>query len=339
MLVIDGSHGEGGGQMLRTSLALSMITGRPFRMVNVRARRSKPGLMRQHLTALQAAATVSEADISGAQVGSTELEFRPRSVRGDDYSFSIGTAGSTCLVLQTLLPALVLADAPSTVVLEGGTHNPTCPPFEFLARAYLPLLRRMGASVELTLERPGFYPAGGGRLRATIKPVERLGSFELLERGQLRTQHAHALVSMLPRSVAERELAVVAQRFGWERARLRTGVVTDALGPGNVLLIEFESEHVTEVFAGFGERGVSAEIVAERACAEAAAYVAAGVPVGAHLADQLLLLLALSGGGAFRTLEPTAHTFTQAQVIPLFLPARILTERTRDGSWLVRVAS
>jgi RNA 3'-terminal phosphate cyclase (ATP) len=295
--------------------------------------------MRQHLTALRAAATASNAELLGAHVGSMELEFRPVRVRGGDYTFAVGTAGSTSLVLQTVLPALVLADEPSTIALEGGTHNPMCPPFEFLARAYLPLVRRMGPGVEVSLEKAGFYPAGGGCVRVVIRPVKRLEPFELLERGAVRAQQARALVSMLPRSIAERELAVVAQRFGWSRQQLANELITDAAGPGNVLLLDIESEHVTEVFVGFGERGVPAEIVAERACAEAAEYLATDVPVGVHLADQLVLLLAVAGGGAFRTLAPTGHTQTQMEMIALFLDARVTTERRGDADWLVGVRS
>lgn len=337
MLTIDGSQGEGGGQMLRTSLALSMVTGAPFRMANIRARRSKPGLMRQHLTALQAATAVSNADVSGAAVGSTEITFRPGKVRGGDYSFSVGTAGSATLVLQTILPALLLADARSTLALEGGTHNPMSPPFDFLVRAFLPLIGRMGPRVEAVLERPGFYPAGGGRFRVTVEPTTSLQPIELLARGELRARRASAVVASLPRAIAERELRVIEERLGWDRACLQSKVIPNAQGPGNVVIIELESEHVTEVFTSFGERGVSAEKVARSAAAEAADYLHSGVPIGPHLADQLLLPLALAGGGAFRTMEPSLHARTQADVIRMFLGTAVAMDLADDGAWHVAV--
>ena len=171
MKTIDGSHGEGGGQVLRTALALSLLTRTPFRMENIRAKRKTPGLLRQHLTAVNAAAQVCGGAVEGASVGSAALTFVPGTVRGGDYAFAIGTAGSTMLVLQTILLPLALADAPSTVEIEGGTHNPSAPPHDFMERAFLPLLRRMGVEVELELLRPGFYPAGGGKIRVRITPA------------------------------------------------------------------------------------------------------------------------------------------------------------------------
>src|SRR6476620_518674 len=164
VITIDGSVGEGGGQIIRNSLALSLVTGQPFRIVNIRAGRKKPGLLRQHLTAVQAANQIGDAAVDGAEMGSGEVVFRPEGIRAGDYRFAIGTAGSTTLVLQTILPALILAGAPSHLTLEGGTHNPLAPPFDFLAQTFLPHLARFGPTVTATLARPGFFPAGGGRL-------------------------------------------------------------------------------------------------------------------------------------------------------------------------------
>ena len=185
MMIIDGSLGEGGGQVLRTSLALSLVTGKPFRIDNIRAGRKSPGLLRQHLTAVGAAAQVGEASVDGAAMGSTSMTFIPRALRAGDYAFSIGTAGSTTLVLQTILLPLAVAGAPSTVVIDGGTHNPAAPPFDFLDQAFLPLLRRMGVDVNVELVRPGFFPAGGGQIRATITPVGKLGRRDLTSRDAL----------------------------------------------------------------------------------------------------------------------------------------------------------
>jgi RNA 3'-terminal phosphate cyclase (ATP) len=164
MIEIDGSEGEGGGQVVRNACALSLVTGEPVRITNVRAKRSKPGLMRQHVTAIEAACAIGSATCEGLEVGSSDLTFRPGQVAAGDYRFSVGTAGSTGLVLQTVLMPLLLADGPSRLVLEGGTHNMLAPPFEFIQRSFLPIVRRMGGQVEARLVRHGFYPRGGGRI-------------------------------------------------------------------------------------------------------------------------------------------------------------------------------
>jgi RNA 3'-terminal phosphate cyclase (ATP) len=333
MLVLDGAEGEGGGQILRSALALSLVTGTPFRIDNIRAGRPRPGLMRQHLTALQAAAAVGGAVIDGAEVGSRSVLFRPRRARGGDYHFSVGTAGSATLVLQTVLPALITAAEPSTLVLEGGTHNPASPPFDFLAIAYLPLLARMGPRVQATLERSGFYPAGGGRLRVTVAPVANLTPLVLDERGVPLARRARAVVANLPRSIAEREIARLARRLeGWESAAFSIEERAGA-GPGNVVMIELQAEQVTEVFTGFGEKSVRAETVADGVADEALAYLASGLPVGPHLADQLVLLLALARGGTFRTSTPTPHTRTQLAVVPRFLGPVVASAQEAPGRW------
>ena len=169
MLLIDGSQGEGGGQILRTALGLSLVTGTAFRIEKIRAGRAKPGLLRQHLTAVNAATVIGDALVDGAELGSPALVFRPRSVRPGAYRFAVGTAGSASLVLQTVLPPLLTAGASSILTLEGGTHNPWAPPFDFLARAFLPLLERMGAPVRAAIQRYGFYPAGGGQFTVVGK--------------------------------------------------------------------------------------------------------------------------------------------------------------------------
>ncbi|WP_434389173.1 RNA 3'-terminal phosphate cyclase [Melittangium boletus] len=318
MIRIDGSKGEGGGQVLRTSLALSLVTGAPFQMENIRAGRAKPGLLRQHLTSVKAAAEVGGAEVEGAELGSRALTFRPGRVTPGDYHFAVGTAGSATLVLQTVLPALLSAGAPSSLVLEGGTHNPAAPPFDFLAQAYLPLVRRMGPAVEATLERPGFFPAGGGKFRVDVRPAP-LQPLHLLERGKVVRRLATALIAQVPFEVAQRELTTVGRVLGWAAEERRVEEVKRPIGPGNALALAVESEHVTEVFTAFGERGVRAEAVAEAVVEEARAYLEAEVPVGQHLADQLLLLLALAGGGAFRTLPLEGHALTQIETFRHFI--------------------
>ncbi len=334
-IVIDGSAGEGGGQVLRSSLALSLVTGRPFRIEGIRARRARPGLLRQHLTAVRAAVEISSGTASGDAIGSSELRFSPSRVRAGDYRFAIGTAGSTTLVLQTVLPALLTADGPSTLVLEGGTHNPFAPPYEFLAQAFLPVLSRMGPRVTATLARPGFYPAGGGELSVTVHPAMALSPLELFERGPILRRFAKAAVASLPRRIAQRELDVARERLGLSREEAHVEEVEGSRGPGNVLTISLQSEAVTEVFTGFGERGVSAEEVANRASDEARDYLAHGAPVGVHLADQLLIPLALAGEGGIRTGTPSSHTLTNLAVIEQFLGPRLSCQALGDGTWRI----
>jgi RNA 3'-terminal phosphate cyclase (ATP) len=318
MIVLDGASGEGGGQILRSALALSVLTGQPFRMYNIRARRSRPGLLRQHLAAVQAAARISSAEVDGAVIGSSEIVFRPQRVRGGMYEFAVGSAGSATLVLQTVLVPLLCAGEPSHAVFEGGTHNPAAPPFDFIATVYLPILRRMGATVTARLHRYGFYPRGGGRFSVNIEPVREWRPLALTERGAVEAVLARALVADLPPQIAHRELQVVRKVLGWDEAALITEVLPPGQGPGNVLLLSMESAEIVEMAVGFGQRGVRAEQVAREACQEAKRYLDARVPVGVHLADQLLLPLAVAKG-CFRTLTPSSHTETNRAVIERFL--------------------
>lgn len=335
MLTIDGSAGEGGGQILRTSLTLSLATGTPFRIENVRARRAKPGLLRQHLTAVQAAARIGAAEVSGAELGSKQLVFRPGRVSGGEYRFSIGTAGSACLVVQTVLLPLLLAEQRSVLIAEGGTHNPAAPPWDYLARVFFPLLGRMGANVGTSLERHGFFPAGGGRIRVEIEPCARLEPLQLLERGAVVRRSARALVARLPRAIAERELRTLERHLPEFGDALEIAEITDSAGPGNALLVELACEHVTELFAAFGQRGVPAETVAESVAEEVRRYLSADVPVGPHLADQLIAPLALAGAGAFRTVPLTGHARTNLEVVGRFIPLR--ARRIDEASGAVRV--
>jgi RNA 3'-terminal phosphate cyclase (ATP) len=323
MLTIDGSLGEGGGQVLRTSLALAMATGRAIRIERIRAGRPKPGLMRQHLVAVRAAARLSDARVDGDQLHSQQLTFAPRAVQAGEYHFEIGSAGSTTLVLHTLLPPLLTAAGPSRLVVEGGTHNPLAPPFEQFAWSFLPLLERMGPRATARLERPGFYPAGGGRIVVDIEPAATLAPLEIVERGAIRRCWAQSLVARLPRHVADRELAVAGRRLALAASDLKVVECRDAAGPGNVLMIAVESERLTTVFTAFGSKGVPAESVAEDAVRQAQRYLDSDVPVDEHLADQLLVPMALSGGGVFHTSAPSGHTRTQIDLIPRFLDVSI----------------
>jgi RNA 3'-terminal phosphate cyclase (ATP) len=324
MLIIDGSIGEGGGQILRSALALSMVTGTPFRIEKIRANRDVPGLARQHLTAVQSAATLCGATVEGAEMRSTALSFTPGRVKPGDYTFSVGSAGSTTLVLQTVLPALLVGGEPSTLTLEGGTHNPFAPPLDFLEKSFLPVINRMGPRVEVALERPGFAPAGGGRFIVTIEPAAKLSRVDLTTRGPLRSRRARAVIAGLPRAIAGRELATVREILGWGPDEVETVELLEAYGPGNIVTLEVESEQITEVFAGVGRRGVRAEAVAADAADSCKRYLAApDVPVGDCLADQLLLPMALAGGGSYKTLALTRHSATNIDVIRMFLDVEV----------------
>ena len=337
MLTIDGSFGEGGGQILRTSLALALVTGKPFRIEKIRAGRKSPGLLRQHLTAVNAAASIGRADVAGATIGSQTLEFSPKSIEAGEYSFAVGTAGSATLVLQTVLPALVIATGPSALTLEGGTHNPFAPPFDFLAKSFLPLLHRMGPRVEAILERPGFYPAGGGRFRVTIEPAAKLSRLDIPSRGKVVAKGATAIVANLPRAIATRELSVIGSKMSWSKEMLRAEVIEDSRGPGNIVTIEIRCENVTEVFTGFGERGVRAEDVADQAVQQARRYLASDSAVGEYLADQLIVPMAIAGAGSFTTGPLSRHATTNIEVVRKFLEIGIAASPVTRRIWSIEV--
>jgi RNA 3'-terminal phosphate cyclase (ATP) len=336
---IDGSQGEGGGQILRSALTLSMCTGQPIHISHIRAKRKTPGLMRQHLTAVQAAAAISGADVIGADVGSTAVRFTPGTIKGGDYQFSIGTAGSCTVVLQTILPALLQANEDSQITLSGGTHNTMSPPFHFLQRAFLPLLKKMGADVDLQLNRFGFYPAGGGEITVAIKAGKGLAPYHLETRGERINAYAESYFTGLPAHIAERELAVVKQRLCWSDSQLSMKGIQQQQGPGNVLLITLEYAYVTEVFTGFAERGVAAEVVAKGAVSSTQKYLASGATVSTYLADQLLLPMALAGGGSFTATEWSQHAATNAAVIQKFLPVIITADKMGHGLIHVQIIS
>ncbi len=336
LIELDGSTGEGGGQILRTSLALSMCTGRPMAIQRIRAKRPKPGLMRQHLTCVQAAVAVCGAKVEGAELGSQDLVFEPGPVRAGDYAFSVGTAGSCTLVLQTVLPALMLCAESSRVSLSGGTHNPMAPPFHFLERSFAPLLRRLGVGLDLELRRLGFYPAGGGEVSALVQPAAGgLQPFDLTDRGPVQEAYAECFAPALPSSVAVRELAALARALGWSGEQLRTPAVRQDEGPGNVLLATMAYAHVSEVVTVFGRKGVSAAEVAGALVNEVKAYQESDGVLGQHLADQWMLPLALAvldrdGAASFTCTELTEHATTNIGVIEKFLPVRFDVDLTHS---------
>jgi RNA 3'-terminal phosphate cyclase (ATP) len=338
MIELDGATGEGGGQILRTALALSMCTGQPITIHRLRAGRSKPGLMRQHLACVNAAIAVSSAKAQGAELGSQELSFEPGEVRAGDYTFNVGTAGSCSLVLQTVLPPLMLAGGASRVALGGGTHNPMAPPFHFLERSFAPLLRRLGVGLDLEQRRLGFYPAGGGEFSAVIlPPAAGLVPFDLTERGAVLTSFAECLAPALPPRVVTRELEAIGRLLGWSGDQLRAPAVRQNEGPGNALMATLHYERVQEVFTAFGEKSVSADQVARTLAAEVQAFQSLGGALGPHLADQWMVPLALAiaargGSASFTCTEMTDHATTNIGTIERFLPVRFTVEPAATSS-------
>ncbi|MCO4743812.1 MAG: RNA 3'-terminal phosphate cyclase [Proteobacteria bacterium] len=332
MLTLDGCMGEGGGQVLRSSLSLSARTGQAFRIDNIRAGRRKPGLLRQHLTCVRAVAEVCGAEVEGASLGSTRLVFRPGPIRAGTYHFAIGSAGSAHLVLQTLLPVLWAADGESEVVVEGGTHNDWAPPFPFLDRAFAPAVSSMGAVLDLALEAHGFYPAGGGRVRALVAP-SRFQPLEWVERGAIAQVRPEAVVSGIPTRIAVDEIRVMASALNVPVSRPRT--VEDPMGPGNLCWLDVEFETGSAVFCGFGKKGVSSHRVAKQAVKAFKQWRAVDVPVDEFLADQLLLPLSFAGSGTFRTTEPSLHTRTNAEVIQAFTGQQFRFEDEGTGAFRV----
>ena len=333
---LDGAQGEGGGQILRTALTLSMLTGTPFQIEHIRAKRSKPGLLRQHLTAVQAAMEISGATVEGAEAGSQTLRFTPGAIRGGDYRFAIGTAGSCTLVLQTILPALWFADAPSTVSVSGGTHNRAAPPVDFLIRAWLPLMARMGVTQTLALKRHGFYPAGGGEVVATVTPCAgALGALHLTERGAQQALRAEGIVAGIRGGVARRELDTLGRLVPGIEGTVRE--LGHEEGPGNALVLDIVHEHVTEVFTGFGERGVTAETIGQQVAHAALRYLHSTAAVDEYLADQLVLPMALAGAGSLRVVTASSHLLTNIGVIEKFLPVEVDVRPLASGAVHVEV--
>ncbi|MGB7343410.1 MAG: RNA 3'-terminal phosphate cyclase [Pirellulaceae bacterium] len=342
MRTIDGSLGEGGGQIIRSSLALSVVTGTPIHLTNIRAGRAKPGLKRQHVTCVQAAADICGGSAEDAEMNASEFTFTPGAVRGGEYHFQVGTAGSATLVAQTVLPALMLADEPSTVTFEGGTHNPWAPPFDFLKHCFLPQLAKCGVNVTATLDAYGFYPAGGGRFTLQIEPCQQLSGFDLLERGGKAEPTVSAVVAGLPGSIGQRECDTIRRKMAWPEKCTRVIEAEKSIGAGNVVMIQLASSNVTELVIGIGKIGVKAEHVARGALREAKRYIASQVPVGEYLADQLLMPLGLAAHqgqtSSFRTGPLSLHSQTHIDVLKMFLDIEIeVCEDDESGSLVVKL--
>lgn len=337
MIDIDGS--AGGGQLLRSALSLSLCTGIGFTMTRIRAKRSKPGLMRQHLTAVKAAAQIGNAFTHGAELGATTLRFEPGPVVPGDYRFATGSAGSAMLVLQTVLPPLWRCTAPSRLRLEGGTHNPLAPSADFIADTFLPAVAKIGFHAGTVLERPGFFPAGGGVLHAEVEPAGDVRQVALVDRGDVQAVEATALLSGLASHIGERELQTLGARFDLGANAVHLRQVRPPNGPGNALMLRVRCDRHVETFTAHGERGRSAEQVAAGVADEARAWLDSGACVAEHLSDQLLLPMALAGGGAFTTHLVSDHLRSNARLIERFLPVQIDWAQRSATCWDVTVRS
>jgi RNA 3'-terminal phosphate cyclase (ATP) len=336
---INGTMGEGGGQVLRSALTLSLLTGRPLRLTRIRARRDPPGLAPQHRMAVQAAARVAGALVEGDDIGSQALKFLPGNVKPGDYEFDIGTAGSTSLVLQTVLLPLALAPGPSNVRLRGGTHVPWSPCFHFLDWHWRVMLDRLGLQFSLRMDQAGFYPPGGGEVRATIPGSAHIGGLELRHRGRLLGVRGLSAAARLPVEIAERQRSQALQRL--QGLDCPVDIVLEQLpapSPGTVLVLLAQSEHGQACFSALGARGKRAERVADEVADELLGFLARDGAVDRWLADQLLLPLAVARTPSeFTTSEVTGHLLTNADVIRAFLPVTIEIDGALGKPGAVRV--
>ncbi len=337
-VLIDGSEGEGGGQVLRTALSLSLVTGRPFEISGIRAGRTRPGLQRQHLACVRAATAAGNADAEGAELGSTRLRFKPTGLRPLALTLDVGGAGSTSLVLQTVLPAMLMAEAPGEVTVSGGTHNPLAPPFPFLERSFLPLLRRIGFDAEAHLVCPGFAPNGGGRCRLVVRPGAGRTPLDLARTTSVGAVTGRIFITGIPRRVADEEIARLADRWGWVGSASDVIEHPEALGPGyTVHLISAAHDH-EQVFTGFGAPGVRAAVLSRRVSDDLQSFLSSGAAVEEHLADQLLLPMLLGAGGTLLTTAGrSGHLPTNAAVINRFVGPHIRLEPAGGALVLVRV--
>lgn len=325
MLKIDGSYGEGGGQILRTALSLSCLLKKPIEIYNIRKGRKVPGLQPQHITCVKAAKTISNAETEGDKVGSLNLIFSPGEVNGGDYSFDIGTAGSASLVLQAIFLPLGLTSTRSKVEITGGTHVPWSPPFHYLSNIFIPTIGRMGLRIMLWIDKWGWYPKGGGKVIAEIYPAKSLFPLDLIKRGRILEIKGISAVSNLPLSIAERQKAE-GLRILRENGFNADIELIDApsIGRGTFFFLFAEYENSTSGFSSLGERGKRAEDVAKEACEEFLSFNSSGSTLDPRLADQIVPCLSLAKEeSSFTISRITQHLLTNIWLIKQFLHVRI----------------
>jgi RNA 3'-terminal phosphate cyclase (ATP) len=344
MIEIDGAQGEGGGQVLRSALTLSILTDQPFHIVNIRARRSKPGLAAQHLKSIDAAATISKAEVQGAHLGSRELSFKPGGLRSGRYKFEVGTAGATTLILQTILLPLSRTSSASTVIITGGTHVPASPCYHYIEMNWLPCLREIGMDATLSLGQAGFFPRGGGRIQATIRPSPHLRTLNLFQRGKMINLSGISAVANLPRSIAERQRRQALLRIKNLPAlgnHIEPQIkIVELPSPvkGTLLLLLAEFENGRACYFSLGELGKPAEKVADEAVDRLEEFLESDGAIDQYLADQLLLPLSFADGvSTLRTSRVTSHLMTNAEILQLFLPVKIAIEGEIGETGIVRI--
>jgi RNA 3'-phosphate cyclase len=328
MIEIDASFGEGGGQILRSALSLSVITGQAMRLTNIRARRPQPGLKPQHLEAVEAAAQISSARVEGASLGSQSLVFEPTGLESGDYVFDIGTAGSTSLLLQTLVLPLSFAMGLSRLTLRGGTHVPWSPCYHYLQWQWLPYLEVAGYHLECSLERAGFYPRGGGVIHANIMPSHHLTPLRLTSRGRLLRLRGLSGVGRLERSIAERQRSQASERLHKLGVALEMEITeVPAASPGTFLILQAEFEGGRCCAFALGARHKRAEKVADEAVDDLLADIGSGGAIDAWLADQLLLPLAFVPGiSELSVSRVSQHLCSNAELLGYFLPVSVEIE-------------
>ncbi len=334
MITIDGAYGEGGGQIVRTALALSCVTGRAVRIINVRKNRSKPGLQPQHLTGVLACAQITRATVEGAELGSNHLVFSPGRITGGEYTFDVeqtagkGSAGAVSLILQAILLPLSRADVPSRVVLRGGTHVPRSPSVQYLADVCLPALRPIGIRADIELVRWGFYPIGKGEVIARIEPSPELHGLTWDKPGPVARVSGTSAVANLPRSIAERQRAAATQALTGAGIEADIDLIeAPAVGRGTTCFLKAESHHRAGGFGALGSIGKRAEVVGREAAEDCLTFLKSGAAVDRHLADQLLPYLALAHGPSTITTEAvTTHLLTNLWVIRHFVDREVKVE-------------
>ena len=327
LIDIDGSYGEGGGQILRTALALSAILRKPFTLHHIRSKRKNPGLQAQHLEAVKALANITKAQTEGVKFGSQKIMFFPQKISSGEYQFEVKTAGSTLLLFQAIFLPLCFAQGSSRVTLVGGTHVPWSPPFHYFSEVLLPTLEPMGISVDASIEKWGFYPRGGGRIQLNLKPAHALKPIHLTDRGLLKKIWGLSTQSNLPRHVAERQRNQALKRIQKELnmdAEINILYDPPSNGPGSFLFLLAEYEKTIVGFSSLGSKGKPAEKVADEAVDGLKDYLSSEGCIDPHLADQLVPFMALTkGSSSFTTTQMTDHLLTNLWVISHFLQVKV----------------
>jgi len=338
-LKIDGNYGEGGGQILRSALALSCVLQKEIEIYNIRKGRKVPGLQAQHLTCVRAAQAISEAEVEGDTLQSQVLRFSPKKIKGGDLFLDVGTAGSVCLVLQSILIPLSLAFAPSELRIKGGTHVPFSPPVTYFQKILFPMLNRLGLSFSMEIKRWGWYPKGGGEVICEVRPVEKIKSLNLIERGKLLKLSGLSAVSNLPLSIAQRQKQEAERILKENNFELQTEILdAPSIGKGTSFFLEADFENSFAGFSSLGAIGKRAEQVADEACKDFLDYVKTSAVVEEHLADQLIPFLALAQGESnFSVSKISQHLLTNIWITQQFLPVKIEVEGKENQPGKVKI--